>query len=153
MARPVLDVPYLAQTESLCGGAAASMVMRFWGATDVYPESFAGLVDQTAAGIHGSDLVEALTARGWQATAFKGDEVTLRSHLGRGRPIVVLIEDRPGAFHYVVIVGWTTDRVILHDPARMPFRVVNKRSFLSAWAASGNWSMIVLPARETSACT
>ena len=36
-----LDVPYLPQTEALCGGAAAAMVMRYWGARDVYPDDFA----------------------------------------------------------------------------------------------------------------
>ena len=27
----VLDVPFIAQSELLCGGAAAAMVMRYWG--------------------------------------------------------------------------------------------------------------------------
>jgi len=140
----------VAQTESLCGGAAAAMVMRFWGAHHVYAESFADLVDPAAGGIHGKDLVEALGARGWQAVAFAGDETTVRSHLGKGRPIVALIEDRPGTYHYVVIVAWMDDRVILHDPARAPFRVVDTRRFLSSWAASGRWSMIVLPSAGAS---
>ncbi len=26
-----LDVPYLPQTDALCGGAAAAMVFRYWG--------------------------------------------------------------------------------------------------------------------------
>lgn len=141
----LLDVPYLAQTESLCGGAAAAMVMRFWGATDVYPETFGSLVDHRAGGIHGKDLVDALHAKGWQATAVKGDVATVRSHLDKGRPIVALIQDRPNTFHYVVLVAWRAGRVVLHDPARAPFRVVAERTFLRAWAASGNWTMLALP--------
>jgi hypothetical protein len=26
-----IDVPYLPQTDALCGGAAAAMVLRYWG--------------------------------------------------------------------------------------------------------------------------
>ncbi|PYQ47998.1 MAG: hypothetical protein DMF78_22320, partial [Acidobacteria bacterium] len=36
----VLDVPFLAQTESLCGGAAASMVLRYWGDSDIQAGDF-----------------------------------------------------------------------------------------------------------------
>ena len=36
-----LAVPVSPQSEALCGGAAAAMVMRYWGATGVYAESFA----------------------------------------------------------------------------------------------------------------
>ncbi|MBA3295824.1 MAG: C39 family peptidase, partial [Acidobacteria bacterium] len=46
-----LDVPYLPQTEALCGGAAAAMVMRYWGAAGVHPETFSALVDTKAGGI------------------------------------------------------------------------------------------------------
>ena len=30
----VLEVPFLAQSELLCGGAAAAMVLRYWGSQD-----------------------------------------------------------------------------------------------------------------------
>jgi len=41
----VLDVPFIAQSESLCGGAAAAMVLRYWGERGLTAESFASLVD------------------------------------------------------------------------------------------------------------
>ena len=36
----VLDVPFIAQSELLCGGAAAAMVMRYWGERGIDAESF-----------------------------------------------------------------------------------------------------------------
>jgi len=69
----LLDVPYLPQSEALCGGAAIAMVMRFFGVTNVYAETFSSLVDRTAGGIRGEDLLSALRARGWQAQSFRGD--------------------------------------------------------------------------------
>ena len=36
---PPLDVPYVSQTEALCGGAASAMVLRYWGARGVTAEN------------------------------------------------------------------------------------------------------------------
>lgn len=141
----LLDVPYLPQTVALCGGAAAAMVMRFWGATGVYAETFADLVIADAGGIRGDDLLRALQARGWDARSFRGDPAFLQSHLAARRPVVALIEDRPGRFHYVVIVGWSNGRVIAHDPARAPFRVFEAEAFQAAWEKSGFWTLLALP--------
>jgi hypothetical protein len=142
----LLDVPYLAQSEALCGGAAIAMVMRFWGATGVYAETFAPLVDEAAGGISGQALLDELRSRGWQAASFGGDRDQVRSHLEQGRPVIVLIEDRPSRFHYVVIVGWLNGRVILHDPARAPFRVVDEKTLIEAWRRSDYWTLVALPA-------
>ncbi|MEO6213422.1 MAG: cysteine peptidase family C39 domain-containing protein [Vicinamibacterales bacterium] len=140
-----LDVPYLPQTESLCGGAAAAMVMRYWGATGVSAETFAPLLDVRAAGIHGADLLRDLQVRGWDARSFVGDAPFVRARLDDRQPVIALIEDRPGAFHYVVVVAWANGRVVLHDSARAPFRVVNETAFERAWQKSDRWTLLVLP--------
>jgi hypothetical protein len=145
----LLEVPYLAQSEQLCGGAAAAMVMRYWGARDVHADTFAPLVSPALGGIRGEDLLNALTARSWQATSFRGDKTIVAKHLSLGRPIVALIEDRPGAFHYVVLVAWPGDRVIAHDPARAPFRIYDETAFLTAWEKSGYWAMLLVAGEST----
>jgi hypothetical protein len=48
----VLDVPFIAQSESLCGGAAAAMVLRYWGERGLTAESFSHLVDASAGHPH-----------------------------------------------------------------------------------------------------
>ena len=141
----LLDVPYLPQSESLCGGAAVAMVMRYWGTADVYAETFADLVDPAAGGIRGEDLLEALRSRHWIAESFRGDPGTVQAHLRARRPVVALIQDRPGRFHYVVIVGWSSRRVIVHDPARAPFRVLDEKAFDDAWLQSGYWALVATP--------
>ena len=142
----LLDVPFIQQSEALCGGAAAAMVMRYWGATGVYAESFEGLVDKSAGGIRADVLLEDLGRRGWNARSFRGDEALVQARLTDRQPVVALIEDRPGAYHFVVIVAWVNDRVVYHDPARAPFRVVHERVFLEAWSKAGDWAMLMLPA-------
>jgi len=148
----LLDVPYLSQTEDLCGGAAAAMVLRYWGEQRVYPEDFAALVDRSAAGIRTDVLTADLRGRG--ARAFPIDASAgssgewIRQQVELGRPIVALIEVRPNRYHYVVIVAWTGEQVIVHDPARAPFRVMSRAEFEGAWAPAGRWALLILPPED-----
>jgi len=145
----ILDVPFVPQGESLCGGAAAAMVLRYWGERGIEAVDFAPLVEDSLGGIRAGRLVADLQRRGWQAIAFVGTEKLLRHHLAAGRPVIALVEDRPGRYHYVVLVAWRNDVVTLHDPARAPFRVVSVERFDRAWEASGRWSLLVLPGADT----
>ena len=45
-----VEVPYLSQTDLLCGGAAAAMVFRYWGDFHADVQQFASLVDVRAGG-------------------------------------------------------------------------------------------------------
>ena len=144
-AQASLSVPYLPQTEALCGGAAAAMVMRFWGARGVYAEAFAPLVDRDAGGIHTSALQSALEAKGWSAQAGGGDLPRLTHEIALGRPVIALIEDGPGRFHYVVVVATTPSSIIVHDPARAPARAIDVSTFERKWQQSDRWMLILLP--------
>jgi len=139
----VLDVPYVPQSEALCGGAAAAMVERYWGRPGARAEDFA---DQSGpSGIRVEALVARLGVDGFEARPFAGSAAETRHHLGRGRPVVALIEVAPGRNHYVVILAWAGGRVLLHDPADAPFRVVPEAGFLSSWSATGYLSLLILP--------
>ena len=140
-----LDVPYIQQSEALCGGAAAAMVMRYWGAVGIRAESFAPLVDKAAGGIRAEDLLQGLSDRGWDARSFRGDRHVVAARLAARQPVITLIEDRPGSFHFVVIVAWANARVVYHDPARAPFRVVAEDTFETAWRKSDHWTLLALP--------
>ncbi|MGE0447507.1 MAG: C39 family peptidase, partial [Vicinamibacterales bacterium] len=141
----LLDVPYLAQTPDLCGGAAVSMVLRYWGAHDVFPQDFVPLVRE--GGILTGALTAAVVDRGWLASVLEPVEaaVTIQREVDQGRPIITLIEVSPGTYHYVVVVAVTDDAVVVHDPARAPFRVLPLAEFDTVWAAAGRWMLRVLP--------
>jgi hypothetical protein len=148
----LLDVPYVAQSADLCGGAALAMVLRYWGDRTTVAEDFAPLVDPDEGGIRTGQLVEAARERGWHALPVPAATAGLvRSHVDGGRPTVALIEERPGVLHYVVIVAWTDTEVVAHDPARSPFRVLTHEEFDRRWAVSGRWLLLVLPAGSDAA--
>jgi hypothetical protein len=148
-AHVLLDVPYVSQTPELCGGAAVAMVLRYWGERDVFPQDFASLVGSDTGGILTGTLTSAVLDRGWQAlvlpTAADSPHARIRSEIDRGRPLIALIEVAPHLYHYVVIVGSTDQVIVVHDPARAPFRVLTWAEFDRAWTGTGRWSMLVLP--------
>ena len=144
----LLDVPFVPQSEALCGGAAVAMVLRYWGSPPIYAEDFAALVDNSAGGISLARLVRAVQDRGWRALAFAGTTANLDGHLADGRPIIALIEDRPGRNHYVVVVGRGTNRIVFHDPAGGRFRVMDDERFDRAWAVTGRAALLAQPQRD-----
>src|SRR5687767_14448445 len=141
----LLDVPFVPQSEALCGGAAVSMVMRYWVPAPVYAEDFSALVDERVGGIAVGALARAVEERGWRAHAFTGTAADAQTHVGAGRPLIALIEDRPGRLHYVVVVAWTVNRVVFHDPAVNPFRTLDAVTFDRRWRVTGRTALLVLP--------
>jgi hypothetical protein len=142
----VLDVPYLPQSELLCGGAALAMVERWWGRRGVYAEDFVSLVRPELRGILTTDLVAAARARGWETRAFDGTPEEVRSILEQGTPVVVLIRIAPDRYHYVVLLGWSDGRVTFHDPARAPSRSIDETEFFAEWDGAERWAMVLHPA-------
>ncbi|MFO7652316.1 MAG: C39 family peptidase [Candidatus Krumholzibacteriia bacterium] len=147
----LLDVPYVPQSGSLCGGAALAMVLRYWGETGVLAEDFASLVEADQDGIRTRALVDAVAGRGWTALILPAATAAVAGHVHEGRPVIALLQVGADSYHYVVLVAWAGGRVILHDPNVGPFRAVREAAFEAAWSGSGNWALLVLPPQESGA--
>jgi hypothetical protein len=142
---PVLAVPYLPQTEALCGGAAAAMVFRYWGDRHADVQQFARLVDRRAGGIPDTVLVAAIEAGGWRTERIEGTIDALGTRLERGQPVILLLEDRPSRYHFVVAVGADAGQVTVHDPTWGPARRYTHGALVEQWKRSGYWGLVVEP--------
>ena len=140
-----LNVPFLPQTPALCGGAAVAMVFRYYGDRHADVQQFEPLVDSRAGGIADHVLVEAVRQRKWRAAPLDGSIDLLREQLAAGAPIVLLLEDRPGRYHYVVAVGADADGVLVHDPTWGPWRRHRLPDFTRRWSAARNWMLLIEP--------
>jgi hypothetical protein len=138
-------VPYLPQSDALCGGSALAMVLRYWGVPDVRPEDFAGSLTPEGTGIPANELRRLPEARGFQAFAFSGGRPEAVSHLEKGRPLIALISTAGKRHHYVVMLAWANHRVLVHDPAVGPFRTIPEDEWLRRWNPTGRWALLVLP--------
>ncbi len=141
----ILSVPFLPQTEALCGGAAAAMVYRYWGDRHADVQQFAPLVDRRAGGIRDSVLVAAIRDKGWRVTPSVGSIATLQQSLAARQPAIVLLEDRPNRYHFIVAVGIDDDAVVVHDPTWGPYRRIPIAGFVDAWTPAHFWMLVVLP--------
>ncbi len=147
-ARPlaVPAVPYLPQTPALCGGAALAMVLRYWGAAGVRPEDFTAALLPSGRGIATGTLARLAAERGYEVVAFRGDPTEAAAQLGKGRPLIALAGGAGGSpGHYVVLLAWANERVLLHDPAVGPFRVMSEEDWLDEWNAASRWTLLILP--------
>jgi hypothetical protein len=127
------------------------MVLRYWGERGLNADSFAHLVDRSAGGIRTTRLIDDLRQRGWNALAIDGREDVIDAELARGRPVMTLIEDRPGAFHYVVVVASTPRAIVFHDPARAPFQVMERERFAQRWSSASRWMAVIVPGEPSRA--
>lgn len=137
----LLEMPFVPQSEALCGGAALAMVLRHHGIRGVEAEDFAHLVVETGEGIRTTDLTDAARERGLEATPFTGQRDVVRALLAAGDPVIALIEDRPGIYHYVVLLAWGDGRVLFHDPAVGPHQVMSEAQLMRAWQPAGYWAL------------
>jgi len=122
------------------------MILRYWGERGLTADSFAHLLDRSASGIRTDALVDDLKGRGWNALTVTGNGETIDREMELGRPVLALIEDRPGTFHYVVIVASLPEAIVFHDPARAPFRVMERSQFERRWSKARSWMAVVVPA-------
>ncbi len=147
----VLEVPYVSQSELLCGGAAIAMIERWWGRRGVYAEEFQYLVKPAAGGILTTDMVSVMRSRGWDAQAQRSTAAVVQQSVADSVPVITLIKVSANRYHYVVILGWTATEVTYHDPAVAPAVRVRVTEFLRRWNGANAWAMIVRPAAVVAA--
>ena len=143
-----IDVPYLPQTDALCGGAAAAMVFRYWGDAHAGIGEFAPLVDRHAGGIAEGTLIDAVQRKGWTVDQFTGSLSRLDKHLAAGEPVIVLLADRGSRYHYLVVVGHSSGSVVVHDPSWGPSRRIAESDFVMRWERSNFWSVVIRPGNQ-----
>jgi hypothetical protein len=145
-----IDVPFVPQTDVLCGGASVAMVWRYWGDLHADAEQFTSLVEHraTGAGIATGRLALAVRTKGWRTESTNGSIADLQARLAAAQPVVVLLAERRKLYHYVVVVGIAGNTVVVHDPSRGPSRVLAEAEFERRWSAAQHWSLVILPAAD-----
>lgn len=121
------------------------MLFRYWGDRHADIRPFEPLVDRRAGGIAEDALVRAIRDRQWIAQRLAGTVDAIRQRLGAGQPPMLLLEDRPGRYHFVVAVGIDDHAVYLHDPTWGPSRRLALAALERKWKPANHWMLLVLP--------
>lgn len=152
-----LDVPFVQQEKDGCGAAVIAMVMQYWNAQQARPSDTDAdgvhiqhtLYSRNVHGIYAADLERYFKEHGFRIFAFAGDENDLRSHLAKGRPLIVALKPSAGetSLHFVVVVGLDAQHglILLNDPAQKKLLKEDLAKFQKEWKAVGNWTLLALP--------
>jgi ABC-type bacteriocin/lantibiotic exporter with double-glycine peptidase domain len=158
-----IDVPFVAQVKNGCGSAVLAMLHRYWqqhgqqGATTTpsfeeipsLEEIHQQVYSPKAGGSPASAVERYLQKAGFQTFAVTGSWSDLEEHIGQGRPVAVAL--RPGRasrqLHYVLVVGISEDRILLHDPAHAPNQLLLCDEFERQWRPARRWMLLALPAQ------
>lgn len=152
-----LDVPFIKQEKDGCGAASIAMVMQYWSkqqARTADASADAAAIQRTLYsnkyhGIRAFDMERYFQQHGFQTFAFAGKWEDLKQHLGKGRPLIVVL--KPSALetslHYVVVVGVDPeqDLVLLNDAAQRKLLKQERAGFEKQWSAVGRWTLLALP--------
>ena len=153
-----LDVPFVAQERNGCGAACIAMVTAYWARSgSVLPpergnadEILRRLYSAEHSGIRARDLESYLRDSGFRTYAFAGDWSDLVRHIAKGRPLIVCTREggSRSPAHYMIVAGIDPGEgaVLVNDPARGKLTRLDRNRFEAAWASSGRWTLLAVPA-------
>jgi ABC-type bacteriocin/lantibiotic exporter with double-glycine peptidase domain len=151
-----LDVPFVKQEKNACGAASIAMVMLYWqhqqGEPAEVPDAAQiqrAIYSDEAHGIYASEMEHYFKQHGFRTFAFRGRMDDIRTHLEKGRPLIVALKPGAGdaALHYVVLAGLDSDAglVLKNDPAERKLLKQPQADFEREWKAAGNWVLLAVP--------
>jgi uncharacterized protein YvpB len=157
-----LDVPFVRQAKNLCGAASVSMVLQYWqkaspagGSIEVpsFPDIAEALRSSESKGIFGSQMKAYVASLGYQVFVFKGQWEDIKSHISKGRPLIVGLGNRGALDHYVVVAGWSDPEsmVLVNDPAQRKLLKLDHKNFQKSWERTACWTLLALPPSLSSA--
>jgi len=148
----VLDVPFFAGTDHLCGPASLASVMNYWRVPVSVEEVTREVFREDIRGTLPFDLGRFARERGLTAISYTGDPQDLKGQIKGGHPLIVFVNLGNSLFpvgHYLVVVGYSADGkwLFAHSGGRRNQRIALER-FLSAWQKMDYWTLLVLPRQE-----
>jgi hypothetical protein len=146
-------VPFVMQKGRLCGPAALSSVLRFYGIDCTQDDIASGIYSEKARGTANVLMVTEAKKRGlWTDPVHRGDLLRLQRLIDEDFPVIVFIEADyivASARHYMVVVGYdrTREAVIVHD-GYTTNKVIGFSEFRKCWSARKKWYLAAcLPER------
>lgn len=133
----ILNIPYFKQdTNYSCGAVVVQMILRNFGIIKSEENLMIKLHTDNDYGTHHQQIIDYLTAQGLYCYVdTKSSLDTLRYYTEKHNlPVMVhYIEPTDELDHYSLVIGFSEDTIILHDPYNGPKFEINKEEFEKRW--------------------
>lgn len=143
-----LKLPFFKQESwYTCGPACLRMVLAFFGITKTEAEIIKEC-DTTELGTTTVKISTAAYKLGLKSSPLKNANIDdIKIELRKGRPVIVLIDSSylyggiSGFGHFIVLVGFSDEEIIYHDPDVKEGKYVRSKNvtFQKAWEATRCW--------------
>jgi ABC-type bacteriocin/lantibiotic exporter with double-glycine peptidase domain len=140
-------VPFFPQETYQCGPSSLAAVLSYWG-VETDPDRIAHeIYSRPARGTLTIDMVRYARQSGLEVTQYSGGWEDLRATVGAGYPLIVLVDlgfSFYQAPHFVVVIGFSDDRVIVNSGTKERL-ATRQEEFLRTWQKTQFWTLRVRP--------
>ena len=144
-----LDVPFIEQTDNLCGPSSLAMVANYYG-NNVTAEQVAELIyiPQKKGSLQ-IEMLAAARSLGLVAFSMHMDLASLRAEINAERPVIVLQNLAFNVYpiwHYSVVTGRdpNSDYFLLHSGRHQYYRS-SWTTFENTWRRAKYWALVAVP--------
>lgn len=141
-----LDFVFIKQPDQItCGPTSATMLLKSYG-IDASLEDVKNKTktewfkyDGNSIGMTSPEYIPiALKSYGLSARKTRGSIRKVKNLVSQGRPPIVLVRSGAKTWHYVVVIGYTEESVIVADPGHGQRREMTTDAFVGSWDFSTN---------------
>ena len=146
-AAEISGLPFVKQETRMCGPAALSSVMTFYGDPAAQDEIAKTVYSEKLKGSLISDLENYARSRHFKTSLGRGTIEQLKQSIDQGRPVIIPVDmgfwivSQP---HYLLVFGYTESAFIAHT-GNEPSQAISYKTFKRQWEKAGCAFLVVYP--------
>ncbi len=142
----ISNFPLIQQPDSIsCGPTSCAMVLSFY-KKDVKVEECKVLAKTTWFRYQGKEIGmttpeyirECLNSNKLSYSLATGSISGIKARVSKNKPVIVLLRSGEYTWHYVVVIGYDENNLILADPGYGKQEIISNENFIRCWSFKGD---------------
>ena len=144
----ISDFPLIQQPDSIsCGPTSCAMILSFY-KKDIKVEECKILTKTTWFRYQGKEIGmttpeyirECLNSNKLNYSLAIGSISGIKARVSKNKPVIVLLRSGEYTWHYVVVIGYDKNNLILADPGYGKKEIISNENFIRCWSFKGDMS-------------
>ncbi len=143
----ISDVPFYSQKKYMCGPAALTSLLNYYGVNKTLAEVEEGIYIERLKGTITMDMLLYAKDAGLSARFYQGSLADIKQHLDDRQPLILFLSlgvEGYSVGHYIVVTGYSDKYgvVIAHSGQRMD-KVINYGQLTRDWEKTGRSTLLI----------